>query len=244
MKNRIAVALLLVASALQAAAAPEQRTRVGRAFDAVSGKFLYEERHLQTVDGTTLVADRVRYVDAEGRGFAEKQVDFSGDGLVPEFRLEDRRHGHFEAVRRVSPSEIEVRFREHDGDRMSEARIALPENALADAGFDRLIEKRWDALLDGTTLVRSFLVPSRLEFLEFRVRRIDDGAESGLVSFALEIDSAFLRLIVPRTVAVYDRKTRRLVRYEGLSNLLDDGGDNHRVHIEFEYGGPIAGRAD
>jgi hypothetical protein len=85
-------------------------------------------------------------------------------------------------------------------------------------------------------------VPSRLEFMDWRIRRDDDAphdAKSGdprglrTVRFALEIDSAFLRIVVPPIVVIYDRDTRRLLRYEGLSNLRDASGENHSVRIEF-----------
>ena len=110
----------------------------------------------------------------------------------------------------------------------------------SDAGFDRFIEEHWDELVAGTTFVRRFLVPSRLDFMDFRIRLDAPRETEGAVGFVLELDSVLLRLLVPPIIAIYDTTSRRLLRYEGLSNLHDEGGDNHRVRIDFEYTTKVA----
>ena len=69
--------------------------------------------------------------------------------------------------------------------------------------------------------VRQFLVPSRQAFMSFRIRRAPPRDGGDAVGFLLEVDSAFLRLLVPSMLAVYDDRSRRLLHYEGLSNLRD-----------------------
>jgi hypothetical protein len=222
----------------------EVRERIGRAYDRTSGVLLYKERHRETYAGGELIAAKVRYIDPQGRTIGSKRVDFSQDPFVPEFQLDNSRTGHVEGLTRIAADSLQVRFREHANRELLQQQISLPRDAIADAGFDRFIESQWENLIDGKTLVRNFLVPSRLEFMEWRIRRKDDvdqDAQTGdendtdTVRFALEIDSAFLRLVVPAIVVIYDRDTRRLMRYEGLSNLRDDSGENHSVRIEFEY---------
>lgn len=234
--NRPVIAVVaLAACCVHAALAAEERVRVGRAFDADTGTLLYEERHVETLAGGEVIADEVRYVDAGGGAFASKHVDFRRKPDVPEFRFSDERTGHLEALRRLEDGAIEVRFRRALGEEEREARLDMPEAALADAGFDRFIESHWGELLDGKRLVRRFLVPSRLGFVDFRIRSSDENNDPLGVSFTMEIDSALLRLVVPAITVTYDRETRRLLRYDGMSNLRDERGENHVVRIEFEY---------
>jgi hypothetical protein len=227
-------AAVLCALVLPAGLAAEERVRVGRAYDFTSGVLIYEERHVETLADGAVVADAVDYVDPQGRVFAAKRVDFNLHPLVPEFELVDERTGHLEALRRVGEGRLVVSYRERAEDELREASLAAPEAALADAGFDRFIAAHWDELVAGTVLVRQFLVPSHLGFMDFRIRRARDDAP-GRVGFLLEIDSALLRLVVPAIAVVYDRSSRRLLRYQGLSNLRDERGENHTVRIEFEY---------
>jgi hypothetical protein len=228
------VGAVLCAVILPEALAVEERVRVGRAYDSTSGVLIYEERHVETIADGNVVADDVRYVDAQGRAFAAKRVDFTPHPLVPEFELADERTGHLEALRREGDGNLVVSYRERAEEELREVSLAMPEAALADAGFDRFISAHWDELLAGTVLVRQFLVPSRQEFMDFRIRRAA-GDAPGEVGFLLEIDSALLRLVVPAISVIYDRSSRRLMRYEGLSNLRDERGENHTVRIEFEY---------
>lgn len=222
----------------------EVRERIGHAYDRTSGALLYKESHRETYADGELIADTVRYIDPQGRTIGYKHVDFSQDPFVPEFQLDNNRTGHVEGLSRIAADSLQVRFREHANRELVQQQIPLPRDAIADAGFDRFIESQWDNLIGGETLVRKFLVPSRLEFMQWRIRRDDvsqqearasDASDSRVVRFALEIDSAFLRLVVPPILVIYDRDTRRLMRYEGLSNLRDESGENHSVRIEFKY---------
>ena len=51
----------------------------------------------------------------------------------------------------------------------------------------------------------------------------------------LEIDNWLLRIFAPYVEAVYDVETRRLVRYEGVSNLASASGDYEKVTITYSY---------
>ena len=124
--SRAACALVLAASCTSVAAAPEKRSRVGHAYDPLTRELLYSEQHTETLADGKVVADHVRYIDTQGRVFGEKRLDFTRDPYVPSFDLEDRRHGHLESVRRVSPTQIEVRYRERYADAVREARLTLP----------------------------------------------------------------------------------------------------------------------
>jgi len=232
--GRLLVCALFVFSTHDDVAA-DQHWRVGRAYDKDSGALLYEERHVERRDGDEVVGAEVKYLDSRGHIFAVKQVDFSANPLAPEFRLHNRRTGHLEALRRLAEGTVEVRFQAAGTSQATKADLLAPLGSLADAGFDRFIEANWDELLKGDPMACRFLVPSRLEFMNFRVRHQDAGDDFGIVYFALELDSALLRLVVPSITVAYDRATRRLLRYEGMSNIRDAAGDNYDVRIEFNY---------
>jgi hypothetical protein len=248
LKQGLILSLALVGGLAWSGLAAEERERIGRAYDRTSGALLYQERHTETYAKGEMTADTVHYIDPQGRIFGHKHVDFSRDPFVPDFQLDNTRTGHVEGLTRLTADSLHVRFREHAEEDLRQQQLELPRFAIADAGFDRFIESQWEHLIEGKNLVRKFLVPSRLEFMNWRIRRDDDvpqntpdDAKNGdprevrTVRFALEIDSAFLRLVVPPIMVIYDRDTRRLLRYEGLSNLRDESGENHSVRIEFEY---------
>lgn len=222
--------LILVTSAFAEDALKE---RIGYAYDARSGTLAYSEHHQEWWQDGRMIRDTVTYRNVDDIVLGEKHIDFQMSESAPDFRLRNVITGHSESARTVS-NRLEVSFREIDGEPMKMERLMLPEGAIVDAGFDRFIERNWTALIQGETLVRPFLVPSRLEFLDFRIKRTDDGLTRKRAKFELSIDSSFLRLFVSDITVTYDTTDRRLLEYVGISNIRDAKGDNLDVEIRFD----------
>ncbi len=238
----LALALLPVSSTLAAQTGEEwMHSRTGMACERSSGKPLYRELHEVRREGDRLVEERVTYRRPDGEVFAAKRVDYRGGDLVaPEFELSNSATGHEEALDRRADGLV-VRFRASAAERERSATIPPPAGLIADAGFDWFIAENWNRLVSGEALVRPFLVPSRLDSVDMRIRRLprrgDDsaigGTTGGTIGFELAIDSALLRLVVPAIRVWYDAATRTMLRYEGISNLRGADGRNLDVTIVF-----------
>ena len=233
MDRRSLLAAAVAAPLLTTTSRAATAQRVGTAVDAASGAMLYRESHVETYEGDRLTADRVSYTDPSGQRFATKQVQFFAGSFVPSFRFENRRTGHLEACQPLGGDMVEVSFREGGDGPVETRELSAPRDTLADAGFDRFIEAEWDAMTSGQPLVRPFLVPGRFELIDFRLRDAGGMDGGGAQRFAMEIDSFLLRLLAPTILIDYDRETRRLLRYEGPSNLRDASGNNYDVVITF-----------
>ncbi len=212
------------------------KERVGYAYAAGSETLIYSEHHQEWWKGGRIMRDTVTYRDADGDIIGEKHVDFRSVESAPEFLLRNIRTGHSEGATTDS-SKLRVNFRASQGAPVKEEALDLPEGAIVDAGFDRFVENNWEALMRGDTFVRPFLVPSRLQFIDFRIRRIDDGSEPESATFEMAIDSALLRFFAPAITVVYDTRDRTLLEYDGVSNIRDAGGENLDVEIRFDPSG-------
>ena len=225
-----ALAFLLAASTMPAVAAP-YRAETGLARDYDTGRLLYREEHLvrAAADGRPL--ERVvLYRCADGTPFARKRIDYRDALEAPDFQFEDARSGYREGVRRdASGREV---FVVRPGDAEQEA--PLPAGPLvADAGFDPWLREAWPRLANGERVPLSFLVPSRLTSFDFKVYAVDDEADAGERRFRLRL-GGWLGWIAPHIDVVYADADRRLLRFEGLSNLRDDAGDDPlKVRIAF-----------
>lgn len=96
-------------------------------------------------------------------------------------------------------------------------------------------------LARGTRLELAYAIPSRLETYDMRVRALGESA-GPTVRVRAEFSSWVLRLLAPNLDVDYDRETRRLLRYRGLSNLTFEGGENPVVEITYAY--PRAAEGD
>lgn len=232
----MAMALAYFFFSLSALADETMRERVGYAYASGSGALIYTEHHQEWWKGGRILRDTVTYRDPEGSVIGEKHVDFRTGEDAPEFLLRNIRTGHSEGARAKS-KQLEVSFKQAQDAPLKSEALSLPEGAIVDAGFDRFVENNWEALMRGDTFVRPFLIPSRLQFMDFRIRRADDGSDPERATFEMAIDSALLRFFAPAITVVYDTRDRTLLEYDGVSNIRDAGGENLDVEIRFDPSG-------
>jgi len=227
---------LLVIAAINNAQA-EVRERVGYAYDKKTGEFLYSETHREVMENGRVVKNTVAYRDDDGNVFAEKYIDYQKSLVMPDFHLVNSENGHVEGAR-GGADRFKVHFRPLSDTSVREAAVDSPPNGIIDAGFDRFIEQNWMSLVNDEVLEREFLIPSQLDFYTFEIQkaRVERPDE---VAFQLRIKSVLLQIFVPPALVYYDAQTRSLLRYEGISNIRNENGENFDVRIEFQAPGRV-----
>lgn len=228
MLKHLAAAFLLTALHLPQAQASVQR-EYAFASALRDGAPLYREEHLMRESYGKLDERLVLYRCLDGAAFARKRVRYGSDPAAPSFLLEDARSGYREGAEQTgdglrvawtAPGEAEA------------AAVLPPGPVVTDAGFDEWVRAQWEPLARGGVQSIQFLVPSRLRAYRFEVSPLDT-EEEGLRAFRLQL-GGWLAWLVPSIDVAYDAQSRRLVRFEGLSNLRDDAGDAPlKVRIEF-----------
>lgn len=224
----LALALLLAAPAARA-----DRSYAGEARDPDSGALLYEEHHLLRQQDGQPRERLVLYRCPDGAAFARKRVEYGPDPAAPAFVLEDERFGYREGARREGAAL--VAFVRSAADALTrEATLPAARALVVDAGFDEFVRRHWPALLRGESVALDFLVPSRLETLGFKLRRIGseriDGAPATVFRLSL---GGLLGLFAPDIEVGYRDADRRLMRFEGLTNIRADRDDNLVARIAF-----------
>lgn len=194
----------------------------GLAYDKQNGRLLYRESHW------LLPGERVvLYRCPNGEPFARKRV--LGNGVAPDFELVDGRDGYREGVRtRAGAREVYSRA----SSRAIEQRKSLPAqaNQVIDAGFDAYVRQQWDATTQSRKRKIAFLIPSRLQSMDFTLNAMPPSA--GYQRFGLALD-AWYGGIVPSMTVTYSARDRRLVRFEGIGNIRTQAGKYPAVRIEF-----------
>lgn len=237
MVTRLLVTRLLVA-ALALAALPAHAALTfeeGVARDPGSRALMYREHHLVRRAGGQPTERLVIYRCADGTPFARKRVDYRRSMLAPEFSFEDVRMGYREGLRRRGGTHT-VWVSDARGEGERSATLDEPAARLvADAGFDEFIRSQWQPLLAGQSVPLRFAVPSRLQTLGFKVGRQGSTTlgQEPAETFRLKLGGV-LGWIAPHIDVAYGRESRRLLRFEGLSNLRsDDGSEQLVARIEF-----------
>ncbi len=220
---RPALLLLLALSPAPALAALTYEEGVAR--DPATQAELYREQHWVRSEGARTIERLVLYRCADGTPFGRKRVDYRVSPVAPDFHFEDGRTGYVEGLlRRGTVPTVFVRSLPGVAERVA----ALPSPRLvADAGFDEFIRRQWQPLVAGQPVALDFAVPSRLESIGFTAKRVGSarvGDEEAWI-FRLRL-GGLLGYVVPSIDVFYGQASRRLLRFQGLSNLRNDAGES------------------
>lgn len=101
-------------------------------------------------------------------------------------------------------------------------------------GLNYYLSGHPDRIQSGTRLSLRFLIPGKLDYCDFNLVPRGSAAD-GNAAFNVTIQNWFLRLFAPKLELKYDTARRRLVWYRGISNVLDDRGENQVVEITYSY---------
>ncbi len=183
---------------------------LGNAYDQGGGEFLYSEHHYCTQDASQCT---VEYRDIFGDLIAQKKLDFSASPFRPALLMKDYRR----AIK------LEVGFSDR-------------KDLVVDAGFDNFLRSRWNALDKGESVRFPFLVVGYDDPLRVRAK-LDDTGSCAAEELCLEIslDSWFLGLLVDPIELAYSREARKLLRYQGPSNIQGENGESLKVIIHYQY---------
>lgn len=202
----------------------------GVASEPDSGRLLYCEYHLPAQGEQR----KVLYYSPQGFRIGEKVL--SGiDTPLPEVLQQDFRHGEMRAARRTG-GQWELIYRERGGEQSGVEKLSPGQVDVIDAGFDKLVREHWESLARGDSVSFRFASPLHGRAITLRAQRHNcaDGMQDAL---CLRVDLAqpILRLFAGQLNLVYDRSSRRLRVFEGVSNLLNARGESQRVHIGYTY---------
>lgn len=207
----------------------------GRAVDLEAGTPVYDERHFVRLRADKVVERVVLYLcpGTAEQAFARKRMEVGPDPLRPSFEMRDARLGYAEGLRE-NAGQLEVFYQRDRASAEERETLVLPPELVADAGFDEFVRKHWDELLRGDKVAFDFLVPSRLEYLSFKVRHLREEKEAGRDAQVFRLSlSGVLGWFLDGIDVWYATDDRSLLRFDGLSNVRNAEGDNYTARILF-----------
>jgi len=206
----------------------------GYARDLETRRVLYVESHFVRDFGQKGESRVVLYRCANGtQTFARKELTYGEVREGPEFNFVDGRGGYTEGLRRTAKGPVVF---QRDAARAPVREAAVPGNVVivSDAGFDEFVRKHWAELEAGRTVRFPFLIPSRLDFLTFKVKKDREEPVEGAPSSVIRLNlSGVIGWFLPYIEVSYRKSDQVLVRYEGLTNIRDAEGANLIALIEF-----------
>ena len=221
----------------------------GTAYSLDDNQVLYREDHTLTMKDGQPIERTTLYYDADNQLFAEKNNRYrsqfnnpdshnldsnntdSDSPATPDFMLTDDRYGYSESMEQDGKRwRVEYKEPKESGNKI----LSKPDyTPVIDAGFDEFVRAHWNDLMKGDTVNFSFAVPSRLEWIDFRL--IPLAQEDGTLTVEMRLKSRWIAWLLDPVFLNYDLKSKRLLTYRGLTNIRTIDGDGIKAEIRYEY---------
>jgi hypothetical protein len=237
MKN---IALLLVAFLFYGfSSGIEDKTYEGIAKDNKSLKFIYKEIHEELYEEGKHIRTITSFVCDKNNEFAKRELDFRNSFQKPTYRLIDNRSGLIEEVTHKGNNQFDIRYRKSTKSKLKEKSIFVPEPAIVDGGFNYFIKNNWDRILSEEQLNFNFLSVAFQDYFSFRIYRVKQKESSkNAIVLKMESQSALLRMLMNPIYISYDSESKRILKYEGISNIRDLNGSSYKALLQYPELGP------
>jgi hypothetical protein len=207
------------------------------AYDLYSAKFLYTENHTQVWNQGKHISSELIYKDRDNHVFAKKFVDYSSNPIMPDFSLEDFRTGYYESLKKNDKVAI-LKYRPNQKSGIKESATPFNSMSVAEGGFHYYILSNFETLMQGKAHHADFIIPSTLGSFKCFVVKVKESEINSrpVVTFRMTLSNWFYRIFVDDIHVTYDIASRKLIYYEGISNIEDETKSrNYRVRIHFNY---------
>ncbi len=233
MIRALAVTGLLVATLFAPLTQAETRTYYGYATDLETGEYRYTEVHKHQFDGDRWLSGVMKFYAPDGRYMGDKTLDFSQDPYIPLVRFTLGGGRYQDAVTKIDAKAITVETKRDDD--VKTERIARRKNLAADSGFNALLVDNLGNFKAGKRVDLSLVVIGRRDYYRFKAipKGTLDFAGEKAIRVRIEPDS-LLRFLVDPLDVIYGLDSKSLLRYEGISNILDrNTGKPFNVRIDY-----------
>ena len=217
----------------------KNRVYEGIAIDKNSLEFIYKEVHKEIFLQGEHIEPITSFVEENGNEFARRQLDFRNSFQKPQYLLMDERNGLLEEIIHLGSNQFTIKYKKNSESKLKEKSIYVPEPAIIDGGFNYYIKNNWDRLIAGDRLTFNYLSVAFQDYFSFRIYKVDENNnDSNIVLLRMESQKLFLRVLMKPIYVHYDLSTKRIVKYEGISNIRDLNGGSYKALLQYPELGP------
>lgn len=223
---------------LHASVALEAKTEkfIGKAYDS-KGNLVYTEKHTKVYKNGKIKKSETLYYQGQEEPVASLTSKYDLGPQYGEYEFVDKRLGYRDGAS-IENKKVILYRKEGSDSKKETSELELSDSQVIGQGFHHYIVQVFDRLMSGETIPVQLVFPGRLTQYDFRIRKIDH--KDGIAVIKLDVDNWFFRLFAPSIECEYEIKTKRLMKYRGVSNLKNTDSRSkklkpYKVKINYEY---------
>lgn len=204
---------------------------------AKDGQVTYIEHHKMkySADGD-LLSIQTSYKSSEKKRFGHLHSEFKNHPFIPEHTFVDDRFGRMDRLEWINEREFRLVSRSEKGKKVKESRMKLKNNMISGQGLHNFLFKNIERLKQKNAEIEvKYIIPMNHDYYSLRLKHIKYIAAVDTVVIRMEFSNWFMRLLAPSIDLHYGVNDRKLLKYVGTSNLLDQSKKQQKIQIDYAY---------
>ena len=233
MKALLTFANLLMVLALSTIAWAQEAKTVeeywGTAKDE-KGKVVYREKHITYYENGRIRRSVTNYLDPQGREIAMMDSNYERSVAMPTYVFKDYRRDYEEGLRFRDGKYYIFRRDPERGEK--EKLLKDTSNVYSCQGWHYYVVQNMRDLERDKSFDLKLIFPNKLKAYPFKIEKV--GASDETMDVKVRFDNWAISWLVPHLDLVYDKKDRKLLEFEGVSNIFDANDDLQKVRITYD----------
>lgn len=208
---------------------------LGKAMSSKDKSHLYNEDHRVEYSGDLVQKVVTTYSDPTGKEIAKLVSTFKGNHQLPDTEFYDKRNGIKEETKLVG-SKYVIITTDTKG-KTKKGTLDVDSNLVCGQGYHNYIISNLDSFKVGEKRELKFIIPSMRDYFTFDLTYLGpiEKDRPDEVSFRLDITNWILSMFADKIQVTYSKKNKTLLRYEGLTNLKNQKGDQFDAILTYTF---------
>ncbi len=202
----------------------------GKAF--FKDRLIYTEKHFYELDDLGLYKKlTTEYYDNSNKVFAKISSNFEKNKVIPDYIFEDFRFLFKESVI-FDESKNKVFIDKVTLGKSQKTELRVNPNAILSQGFHNFILTNFEKIILGKLEV-SIVVTSKSDQYRFYVET--EKAQNNRIKINITPVNFFLKAVMSPIKLEYEISSKRLLSFQGLTNIDNEKGDSQSAIITYTY---------
>lgn len=202
----------------------------------VDGQIVYTEKH-EAILNPEGFYDLLKtdYVDSKDVIFARITSDFKKNQFIPDSEFYDFRNSE-KVVTQLNNSGKSLLITKITKTKTISSNLELMANSVLSQGFHNYIVANFELIKNNKREIY-FIVTEKNDQYRFTISLESpvEKAENEKLTIKIRPSTFFLKSLLPPLKLVYEIKSKRLLSFQGLTNIEDPDGDSYNAIIEYTY---------
>jgi hypothetical protein len=198
------------------------------------GNIAYLEEHKVIYKDGKVESSTTTYMDENKKPIAELISTYKPHKWMPNYSFKDMRFSKVNGVK-AEDKTIEMFTQDGKDAKVKKKTADFKADMIGGQGFHYFIQDHLEKLAKGEKVKTKFVLPGALDYYSFVIQKSDDKkVKDSEIYLVMKLDSLLSVFISPIHMT-YDIPTKRLMGYEGESNLQDKNEKAIVVNITYNH---------